>query len=656
MATYSSSKSREYYISLVLTPKSYSITNNSTPVDYVFKLHSGAYNFAAHSSTGSLKINGESIAITSKQYTIGTYSSLTLKSGTITIPHNSDGTKTISFSASFDVTSKASYTPAVTLSISGSLTLPTIPRASSFILSGSTQTGSDITVGITPASTSFTHRVRWRIGSGSWTTEASAAKTSTTFQVPHSAFPNSTSGTIMVGVQTYNGSTAIGSEQTKTRELTVPTSIVPSFTTVTHSEAENSVITAAIGAYVQNKSKLKLAITGATAGSGSSIKSYKITVDGQVANAKEGTTGVIKSSGSVNIVGMVTDSRGRSISKTVPITVLPYQNPTLASISLIRSNSAGVQDPFGVSATLKITAKVSSLDGKNTATYRVRSKVAPSGTWITRTNTTAIGVDKTATHTYGDCIVTNEYQFEVLITDKLGSQTIMNDLLFLSSGGVPFFTGYDGIASSVGKIPTHGKTYDLEIGNKGMRVDGVLIDKNGKEVLGLDVTTENVFIPRGSCRDANDATQVGMYSLDANSTNIPYQYGVLNVYKRYSDYTNYLFQMLISSSSSVWVRAKWNDVWTDWKRLLREGDTISSDVIQTDIPTTTLASSSRTWHDMPTGYYYVVDGQDLGYPYNYALINHRVKGNLVFQIIEGDTNQALKKRRFNTTQSMNWST
>lgn len=478
------SNNSQYRLELIVNPGTYSIPNNTTPVPWVLQARklSGSGYWASGSFPWSVNIGGSKSSGSISSYDFRNYTVLTLASGTATITHDADGSKTISVSGSFTGASTLGSATA-----SGQMDLPTIPRASSFTLGGSTQTGSAITVSISRASTSFTHRVRWRVGSGSWTTVSTNATTSSSFTVPHSAFPNSTSGTITVAVQTYSGSTAIGNEQTRTRTLTVPASVEPSFTTVTHSEYV-SVVNTQIGEYVQNKSRLNLAITGASAGSGSTIKSYRITVDGQTANAQSGTTQVIRNSGTLNIVGTVTDNRNRSTSKTVQITVLPYQEPTLESIGLTRSTSSGTADPFGTFARLNIKARVSSLNGKNTATYRVRSKVSPSGTWSTKTSTTSIGVSESKTHTYSGYTVTNEYQFEIVMTDKLGSQTIMNDLLFLTTGGVPFFTGYDGIASSFGKIPTYGTTYDVEFGGKGFRNDGPSIDKNGNEIIGLGGT------------------------------------------------------------------------------------------------------------------------------------------------------------------------
>lgn len=564
-----SSGSKWGELRLDINPGASDIANNTTPITYELYLQRTATNFGGYysnyDSTANLTINGTSISVPNFTYNFSTNYKKSLQTGSMTIAHNADGSKTISASASVNPTGNVPSG-----SGSGSLALTTIPRASSFTLSGSTETGSAISVSISRASTSFTHRVRWRIGSGSWTTVSSDAATSASFTVPHSAFPNSTSGAITVAVQTYSDSTVIGNEQTRTWQLNVPASVVPSFTTITHSEYV-SLVNTEIGAYVQNKTRLNLAITGASAGSGSSIKSYKITVDGQNANTQSGVTQVIRSSGTLNIVGTVTDNRNRSTSKTVKITVLPYQNPTLESIDLMRSTSTGTQDPFGTFARLRIKSKVSSLDGKNSATYQVRSKVSPSGSWTTKTATTTIGVKEAKTNTYSGYAVTDEYQFEVVITDKLGSQTIMNDLLFLSTGGVPFFTGYDGIASSFGKIPTHGATYDLEVGDKGMRVDGELIDKNGKEVL----SHRGIFIPTGA--DLNNYEEPGFYYNHSNAEvatmlNSPLARSFSMLVTNHAGVAQFWVEYVADGKQRIFTRNKYGTSWSNWLEIYHSGN------------------------------------------------------------------------------------
>ena len=118
-----------------------------------------------------------------------------------TVTHNADGTKTISLKGFFDslgLTSKLTD-----LTVTGNVTLKTIPRASSFSLSASTVTAgsTNMTVNITRASGSFTHTVQWKLGSH--TKSTTGVETSASYTIPESwldAIPNSTSGTGTVTV------------------------------------------------------------------------------------------------------------------------------------------------------------------------------------------------------------------------------------------------------------------------------------------------------------------------------------------------------------------------------------------------------------------------------------------------------------------------
>ena len=94
----------------------------------------------------------------------------------------------------------------------------------------------------------------------------------------------------------------------------VDSSIVPTFTTITHSE-NNLTVKDIVGKYIQGLSKLNLAITGAAGAKYSTIKSYQITFEGVNYNTQSAVTNIIKGSGNLVVTGKITDSRGRTASK-----------------------------------------------------------------------------------------------------------------------------------------------------------------------------------------------------------------------------------------------------------------------------------------------------------------------------------------------------
>ncbi|MBO7222301.1 MAG: hypothetical protein J6V37_04545, partial [Clostridia bacterium] len=237
-----------------------------------------------------------------------------------------------------------------------------------------------VTVNITRASSSFTHTVVFSFGSYSKTT--TSVGTSTSYAIPQSwlnAIPNATSGTAKVTVTTYSGSTKIGSAVSKNFTLTVPGAVVPSISAVTLSEATSG-IAAQFGGYVQNKSKLAVKVTAAGSLS-STIKSYKVTVQGTSYTKASFTTGVLKNSGTSNVSVTVTDSRGRTASTTKSITVIAYAAPKINTFTAIRANNLGSADDNGTMALARIKFSVAAVSNKNTKSYVVEYRQKSADTW-----------------------------------------------------------------------------------------------------------------------------------------------------------------------------------------------------------------------------------------------------------------------------------
>ena len=122
--------SNTYTLEITITENSTSTPGNSSSVAYVLKLKSSSKNFTQYGVGASVKLDGKQVAYrdrkTAPQITLGTYSEVTLLSGTVTIGHNTDGSKSMSISYSLDMAA-ASYTPGP-MSGSATMTLTKIPR------------------------------------------------------------------------------------------------------------------------------------------------------------------------------------------------------------------------------------------------------------------------------------------------------------------------------------------------------------------------------------------------------------------------------------------------------------------------------------------------------------------------------------------------
>lgn len=357
-------------------------------------------------------------------------------STTITVNHNADGTG--SYSVGFGITT--SYI--VSGSSTAGRTLPTIPRASSISsISGSTL-GSAVTVNISRASSSFTHKVRYQFGSIA--REYTGQATSCAFTPPltdAAQIPSAVSGTASVTVTTYNGSTQIGDSVTSYFTLNLPASVIPTFTSLGIARVDNGV-PAAWAIYVQNKSKATLTVNGAAGIYGSTIKAYSISGGGYSTTASSFTTGVL-GAGTITFTATITDSRGRSASKSVSITVYDNALPGL-TLKAERCNSAGVVNNAGTYVKVTPTYSCASVNGKN---YIASKSFKITGTSYANT-TAASGAGFVLGN--NDIAVSKSYQITGVVADALG-QSSGTITFTVSSSAVPFNLRDDGNGAAFGK-------------------------------------------------------------------------------------------------------------------------------------------------------------------------------------------------------------
>ena len=169
-----------YTLELTVTEDSISGTGNTSALSFVLKLKSGGYDFAQYGVGASVSLNGTQVAYrdryNSPQLSIGTYSEITLLSGTTTVAHDSGGGKTIAVAATLDM-AKAYYTPGP-MSLSGSMALTGIDRAAptvSFSTSDITQSSITISASANAACNIWQYSLN---GGSSWTTFSTSNVTS----------------------------------------------------------------------------------------------------------------------------------------------------------------------------------------------------------------------------------------------------------------------------------------------------------------------------------------------------------------------------------------------------------------------------------------------------------------------------------------------
>ena len=414
-----------------------STVSNYTTINWSLQLIAGSAGkiISTATKTWSVTINGTTYTGTN---TVGieNNSTKTLASGQVSITHNADGTKTFSysFSQTFGITFAGASVG--TIQGSGTGTLNTIPRATQPALNvTSADMGSTVTIYTPRASDAFTHDLAYSFAGGPYISIQTGVATAMYWMVPMGladSIPNTTNGTVTIRCITKNGTTEIG---TKTVLLTakVPTTVVPTISAVTVTEANTGTITT-IGSFVQTQSKVKATITAAGAYS-STIKSYTSTFEGKNYTGSSFTTDTVTGSGSISIKTTVTDSRGRTATKTSTISVLSYSPPKITTLQVARYTSAGVADPNGEYVWIRVAYAVTSLNSKNTASAKFEYKKSTATAWSSLYTRTDLSLDTTLkpTTTFS---TNDQWDFQVTLTDAFTSATPTTYTAMLPSGAV----------------------------------------------------------------------------------------------------------------------------------------------------------------------------------------------------------------------------
>ena len=400
--------------------------------------------------------------------------------GTAVLTHNATGVGSFSVSMS-----AAIYYTSTNVSGSGTASLETIPRATVPTFSSNpSNIGTALTITLNRASSSFTHTVKYSFGSLSNQQIGTGIGASTTWTPPVSLgnqIPNSTSGTCVITVDTYNGSTLIGTTNTNLT-LTVPDTDAWRPTNTTSFTSTNSV------GYLDVISAVKATVTGLStaAKNGASVKTVSLTFQGKTytSNITNETQIIITSEncsgvGSNTAVTRVTDSRGLYKESSRTITVLSYSLPTV-NLALTRvSEAAGTnQNETGSYMRVTLSASVANVSGNSvsakTLTYKIGNGSEQSVSISSLPYDSATGSANISVSNSSSCTVT------ATITDTAGGTT-----------------------SVIQTLPVGFKTLDFLAGGKGINIGSTAVNENlaiNRDVmLGGKVYRKNLLKDLGQC-------------------------------------------------------------------------------------------------------------------------------------------------------------
>ena len=406
---------------------SQSVANNTSTIYWTVMSAGGTGSSSRYVMTGPVTVSIAGVTVYSHADRFAMHVGEVLGSGSFTLTHNSDGTQ--SFSAWAEA---AIYTYAISSTrYDYYIELPPIPRASSISVSGSTM-DSTITIQISKAVGSpFTHTLVWSFGNENGTIVSQTSNLSVTWtplsKQLASQIPNSESGTGTLTCITYNGNTEVGRKSINFT-LKVPSGVRPSISDFTPSIASTK--PSGCGLYVKNNSTVKWAVS-ASGIYGSTIRkcvisgpnlSYTSTLSSRSYMA---TSATLTTCGTKIYTVTITDSRGRTATKTQSIYVRDYNPPTITSITSFRSNADGSMNGSGQYVTHQLNASFYTLDDNNNIKIKAYSKKRSDATY-SELNSVIVKDDKSDrtsyTYTYKDAsfAVDTAYDFKIVISDSVG--------------------------------------------------------------------------------------------------------------------------------------------------------------------------------------------------------------------------------------------
>lgn len=536
------------------------IASNSSTVNVQARLITNGYaSMWGVTADLTVTINGVS-AVEHPAINISTGSSQLIFARDYNVPHNSDGTKKVGIKISVGLNAGGYGSSMVAFD----LPLPTIARAST--VNDMTGTlGSAMTVNINRKNSAFKHTVKYNFGALSGTI-ATNVDTSVSWTPPlnlATQIPSASSGWGNITVDTYSGSTKIGSKSAQLT-LNVPTSMTPTLGSITLTDSNAAVknLLNTANTFAEIVSDIKVAFNSATGVQGSTITDYhaEIVNKNQFTNANNGNLGLMKWNGSAQVKAWVVDSRGRSSNAvTTNITVLEYFLPTL-TFTAIRGDTNQSSDKIVVSRTAKIAPLRIGNTQKNS--FKLSFKTAPFGS-TTYTADTGAGVNDKVTNTLTNSKATLSGTFDIGKSYEVYG--VLEDAL-TSSGTVKappvspekMVMGMAETAVSFGKYPENANAVDS---------DWVFKYKN-KDIQHHQLTSNAGRSPYNAAGtvDLNTKTINSFFSCNS-PLHGPAVGSVFNAFyiAVYSESDNYLSQQAIQKGTGrMFTRTRDNGTWTNW--------------------------------------------------------------------------------------------
>ncbi len=431
MAYARSNEAEGRYLQLTVWEKSCSIANNTSLVGWKLESTGGESVYYMIAPTTVVVDNTTVYSKGKTEWTDRVFPAAKGSvSGELTVVHDAEGKKNITFSLSTRV-----YVSSTPMTWTGSLTLTELPRGVTvdFLTCSTAYFDGALTVKYTPKNAEYHNRCIISLGNTGVKRidlgkKAAAQQTQvlslteSELATVYDLLPKTSVGTLRVSISTYYDSayvSQVGSTSYKDIELTIPTSVEP--TAILSVELQNSdPWINSLGICVRNHTALSIGITGSP-GDGAMIAALGITCGGYSTSQSKLTIAKITDSGVLGISGKVTDTRARSTADTKEITVYPYNVPSISYIASERGtySNGWISDENGDDLRVLFKSVLSLAEQGNTYTAAfnidgstVTSAITPASEFVDGVDNEVYitGVEKELIHA-----------LTLTVTDKVGN-------------------------------------------------------------------------------------------------------------------------------------------------------------------------------------------------------------------------------------------
>lgn len=546
------------------TQASQSVANNSTKINWTAGLYTGTSSAHDEFYRNAVKINSVVINGTTV-YSNGTFSNITsggnndLASGTLDIPHNSDGTKSFTISISGWTYSNSNYSGESTFTLTNIPRQATITNAPNFndeqnpTITYSNPAGNSVT--------SLEAYIQNAAGTVTYADLRSISKTGTSYtfnltsaerEALRNATPNSNTMTVKFVIKTVIGGTAYYSTSDKT--LTI-VNANPTISSRTYKDT-NSTTTAITNnnqVIIQNNSTVQFTFTTIASLKGATLSSVAVTINGVTKStslsgssvaSKTLNFGVVNSSSNLNASIVVTDSRGNKKTYTKAITIWAWSLPT-AIITCQRKNN------FYSDTDINVNADYSSLNNNNQITIKYQYKKTTASSWSSQAT---LQDNVTTTFTIDNNFAWN---VKVIVTDLLGTTTYN---LFVDKGTpIAYFDTYNN-STGFNCFPQNQNSMEV--------ADNLIV--NGNNILNMFTGIGGLCVSvtgnwNTACGNATGFYMGNGLSNSPSGTTVDNWWWVLHIVHN----SNYQRQIAFSflTNNAIYTRIKNNGTWGSWEQV-----------------------------------------------------------------------------------------